>query len=159
MIPLPKIIQQQDAFIKAIYRTDFSWSHQHTGKVISISGNRQGFLSLANALLFYMEESDDSEFFINDIPFVEMPSGISVKIIIDPVPDNKNVENMGNITTQDEINFVWELPENNFYIVVAEILSLGLVSQIDHLHVDHGVSKDGISIYCEIDEKYEDCKR
>ena len=113
-----------------------------TKKAIVIAGNKNGFLSLSNIIL-YSSNMLEEQIKLKDISFVK--SSIEVNIVI-----NEDIENIhGYISQISEIKYKWELSEVNIDIVSGAIHSLGYIN--NELHLDSGMSESEISVYCVVD--------
>lgn len=149
---IPEIILQKDAFINIEFKEKFPSAN--ADKVILFTGNRSGFFSFANTLLYLLAALKDP-FLINEIPFISTKN-VSIKVILNNNITKNNIEDAGMLTATDSTNFSWVISENNLSLIAGYIQSLGYIGEevkIDHLHIDKGISRDGISIYCQVQQK------
>lgn len=152
MIELPAIISAKGAALHVEYLENFSLAH--TNKVILIKGNRGGFFVLANAILYLLSELED-QFVLTDLPFIKTKDSVVIKVNIDGCVLKDEMEKIGKISSVDNKIFHWKIGENNLILAASNIHSLGCIDAIKHTHVDKGVSKEGISIYCAVEDREE----
>ena len=148
---IPTIILQENARISVGYQENLA--EANTKKTIILKGNREGFFALSNSLLYVLASLRDS-FLLSDFSFVDSKDGILVEVVINEYKKAKDLENIGELSTQDNKNYKWKVDENNLSVIAGAIQSLGYKNNevtIDHLHIDSGVSRDGISVYCVVE--------
>ena len=133
-------------------KIDFAFSENvreaSTNRVIVVRGTREGFLALANLILYFIASLREN-FSLNELPFVSS-SSISILVKL----DNNVVKESGIITSEDETSFRWRISEEKLALIAAlSIQPLGYTTEdhrIDHVHVDEGMKREDISIFCEI---------
>jgi len=114
-----------------------------TNRAIIISGTRGGFLSLANIVLFYVNDLQQ-EIHLHELPFVESSIYLTIQI------DIKTNSNMGDVLAIGNNEFTWKLTEAEVDHVLASIHSLGHIN--NELHIDNAKIEDEISIYCVVND-------
>lgn len=111
-----------------------------TKSTIVIQGTRAGFLSLTNAIFFYLNDlSDVIEF--NKLPYITS----SINLTIEP---DESLEGLsyGTINQSTDQQFVWRMSEAEICRVASEVHSLGYVN--NELHLDEAKKPGEISVYC-----------
>lgn len=114
-----------------------------TNQVLILSGTCSGFLSLANALLFYVNSLEE-KFDIHLFPFVESPT---IRFTIEV--DEALCSTRGDIVRIGKNNFHWKLSEFAIDQIAALIHSLGHINR--ELHLDEGKAKNDVSVYCVVE--------
>jgi hypothetical protein len=111
-----------------------------TKSSIIIKGTKGGFLSLANAILFFSNDLMDT-IHVHLLPFVS--SNIVFSIRYD---DSLNDIVYGTVLHIEEKQFIWKLSESEVCKVAAAIHSLGHINP--EIHFDEGKAKNEITVYC-----------
>jgi len=118
--------------------------YNRTAKALVISGTRNGFLSLANSLLFAVNELEEV-IAVGELPFVSADVDFRIHI-------NDSTEKLAKqyphppVTCSSTKSYVWDLGEGVFFDLVAGIHSLGYCN--NEIHFDRGMPMDKISVYC-----------
>ena len=113
-----------------------------TRSAIIISGTREGFLSLANIIIFLIN-SLEGEIHLQDISFIKSSVKCSIKI------DNNIELEGGEIHRDDTGVFVWRISEKEIDHVATSIHSLGHINS--ELHLDQNKDLDDFSVYCVVE--------
>jgi hypothetical protein len=111
-----------------------------TRDVIVIRGSRSGFLSLANALLFLLNDLVDV-MELNDLTYVS--GHVRLTIMVDESVSGKPY---GIITRGNQQQFLWRVSESETCRVASEIHSLGYIN--NELHLDQEKDPNEVSVYC-----------
>ena len=107
--------------------------------VIEICGNRQGFVSLGNLLLWVTDESDIESFSITALPFVHVKSTLSLSVI----QSRHGSDSYGNLVRVDkDQQFEWLMKDDLLRREAVIIIELGLSAWFDpdgdHFHGNVG---------------------
>lgn len=114
--------------------------YNRTKNSIVIEGNRTGFLSLSNAILYWMNDLRDF-FTLTTLPYVESDLTFSIQI-----DDKLDGISCGMVSSSGNNNFVWKMSEAELCEIVSVIHSLGYINS--ELHFDEDKSKDEVTVYC-----------
>lgn len=116
-----------------------------TNESLIIIGTRNGFLSLANSLLFAvnMLENDIS---LSKLPFISCQ--IDFEIQYDDSVNDTN-QSYPPVVCSNNNSFIWKMGYNKLLDIIASIHSLGYVN--NEIHFDRGVPQDQISVYCAVE--------
>lgn len=118
-----------------------------TTVAIVIMGSPNGFLSLANSLIYMLNDLKRS-IPINEFPFVHG----KVKLTIER--DSKNITGLyGRVAEMEPGHFIWRLTEANIGHLATRVHSLGHLNL--ELHLDYEMSPDDISVYCVLESEEE----
>jgi hypothetical protein len=114
---------------------------------IIIEGTRGGFLSLANAILFFSNDLEDN-IHIHLLPFVvsDIQFTIECDYSLDEYDGSPERTQYGKVLQTGISQFVWKLSESEIDHVAASIHSLGHINP--EIHFDEGKTLNEISVYC-----------
>jgi len=129
--------------IRISFKKDFN---QNTTKdSILIEGNRNGFLSMANLLLYFNNELTE-DILLHDIPFVDshFPFIVNIK-------DEEGTKLFDAEVVNHNNSYYWMMDEINFCQTCSSFHSLGTINA--EIHFDDGiVNKDAISVYAVVSD-------
>lgn len=138
--PVPDDLIFLNSFIHITYEMDSTVNK--TNSAIIINGNRAGFLSLSNIILFYANDLE-GKIHLHQLPFVKSASDLTIQI------SEEATSISGDIAAIGGNGFIWKLTERNVDHISASIHSLGHIN--NELHLDNGKITDDISVYCVVD--------
>ncbi len=116
-----------------------------TPEALVVSGTRNGFLSLANTMLYTINQLDEV-LALDELPFISGDAIFHVRLD-ESVPHTSAA--YPPVIRTDSGRFEWTLPEATFLDVVASIHSLGYANS--EVHFDRGVAPTAISLYCVVE--------
>ena len=119
-----------------------------TKRDIAITGPKVAFVTLANALLFFLGELQP-RISLGRLPFVDC---INLKDLVIDVNDLCDAVE-GRIRQVSKKEFEWIISERNLVLVAGDIHMLGYATP--HIHLDRNMKPEDISIYCELDSPEE----
>ena len=137
---LPQNILIKDSSLNVYYEDKLV--SNHTKSEIVIIGSRNGFLSLANSLIYLINDLELS------IPIHKLPF-VSSSIMLTIACDDKYLEQHGDLKKIGEREFIWGLSEDNASLIATHIHSLGHLNP--ELHLDDEKKFEDISVYCVVD--------
>lgn len=147
-------IRSRDMKAALIAPSDLIWSNSEidiefaegcylnkTRSSIVIEGTRNGFLSFANCLIYFVNALE-TELDLRDLPFVKASVDLRLRINdgVDDLWDEKVLFN------PDSRGYTWEMSEATSNSILVGIHSLGHLN--DELHLDRDKTESDISIYC-----------
>ena len=135
-IQIPSILIFQGARLQITFE-DTNPSNR-TSREIMIMGNREGFLSLANTLIFCVND------LVDVIPLHEMQFVTSDFNLLIAV-DEANISR-GGIVEPNANGFIWSFSEDALCLTATNIHSLGYANP--ELHLDSDKLFEDISVYC-----------
>jgi len=91
--------------------------------VIEICGNRQGFVSLGNLLLWVSDESDIESFSITGLPFVHVKSALSLAVV-QTLQDSDSYYKL--VRVDKDQQFEWLMKDDLLQRQAVNIIDLGL---------------------------------
>jgi hypothetical protein len=135
---LPENLIFKGASLKLLFETKADVNR--TLSSIIIEGTASGFLSLANAILYYLNDLQEV-IPLHELSFVS--SEIKLTINID---DSLANDQYGRLRGKNAKEFEWRISESSLCQLASEIHSLGHINE--ELHLDQGKQTDEISVYC-----------
>ena len=144
---VPEIFIFSDSKIKIDYETKVKVNKTETA--IVIEGNKNGFLSLANFLIYSSNDGDhphynlarESQILVHKFPFVES----DLELIVSYWEDNLMPE-ISRIQKIGAKKFIWEMSEITIDIYASGMH--GLAYAFAENHLDRDMKADDISVYC-----------
>lgn len=129
-------------FPEAVITIRFSTGEflNRTANSIVIEGNRTGFLSLSNCLI-YLANSLEESIDLNSLPFVNSQIKLSLEIdeAVDQIHD-------GLVNSSGKAEFIWRMSESTSNEIFCLIHSLGHLNP--EIHFDRNKMVEDLSIYC-----------
>lgn len=111
-----------------------------TASSIVIEGNRTGFLSLANCLIYFANSLEES-IGLSSLPFIT--SHVKLTIQLDESVDHIHD---GIVTRSGKEEFTWRISESASNEIFCLIHSLGYLNP--EIHFDRDKMVEDVSIYC-----------
>ena len=148
---IPEIFIFPNSKIEIDYETKVKVNQTKTA--IIIEGNKNGFLSLANFLIYSSNNGGhpqynlpgDGQIYVHRFPFVKS----DLELIISYWEDDMMPE-VSKVQKIDAHKFIWKMSEITFDIYANGMHGLAYIFAENHL--DHGMEEDDISVYCVVDD-------
>ena len=116
--------------------------YNRTPDSVVIRGSRTGFLTLSNALLYLVNDLEDT-IDCCEIPTVKCNCNFLIRINEDILPRS------GLLVIQDGFRIEWNISEENLSLVATDIHSLGHLNS--ELHLEAADKLGRTSLYCVVD--------
>ncbi len=145
---IPPILIFPDSRLKIYYETKIQVNQTYSA--IVIVGTRNGFLSLANSLLYLGAELED-DIDISQFYFIHSDCKLIIKDSFSPWDFylGESIRDMPVKKDENKLSFVWEMGEYQYNSICTSIHSLG--NSNPEIHFDSGLDKNDISVYCVVE--------
>jgi len=141
-IDIPKILILDKAKLKIYIEEKLRVNK--TEKAIIITGNREGFFTFSNYLIYCLNNLEEK---INvNLEFIDSKIDFEILIV-----DNEKEENKLLWVVEKGIEkYIWKLTEISYLYVATDIHSLAYCN--DEIHFDDYKREDEISVYCVVSD-------
>ncbi len=137
---IPQNLIFPDSRLRIWYEEDKRLNHR-TKTAVVIEGTTAGFLSLANALLFFGNDLEDT-IPIHELPFVDSEIELFTKCDY-----GETKRRYGQLSREADGKFVWLLTEDALALMASDVHSLGHLNPEVHM-MDDDMTEEDISVYC-----------